>query len=175
MFLLYHGSGSGEVQLLGEHNQATWGLIRKKAINYLTLSGARESAELLSGLPFQHWAGANSFGDEFDLLYLSISVTQYLKLKLDAETKENKHRFKLIADALQETGNGSVAKFRHGRRTSATLPYPQASSGLGFESFTDDCDGLRERTGTNAESALDDARLAADVLREVEDRRLALA
>jgi len=67
MFLLYHGSGSGEVQLLGEHNQATWGLIRKKAINYLTLSGARESAELLSGLPFQHWAGANSFGDEFDL------------------------------------------------------------------------------------------------------------
>jgi len=73
------------------------------------------------------------------------------------------------------TRNGSVAKFRHGRRTFATLPYPQASSGLGFESFTDDCDGLRERTGTNAESALDDARLAADVLREVEDRRLALA
>ena len=105
MFLLYHGSGSGEVRLLGEHNQAIWGLIRKKAINYLTLSGAREAAELLSGLPFQYWAGTNSFGDQFDLLYLSISVTQYLKLKLDAETKENKHRFNLIADALQETGN----------------------------------------------------------------------
>lgn len=105
MFLLHHGSGSGEVQLLGEHNQAIWGLIRKKAINYLTLSGAREAAELLSGLPFQYWAGTNSFGDQFDLLYLSISVTQYLKLKLDAETQENRHRFSLIADALQETGN----------------------------------------------------------------------
>jgi hypothetical protein len=79
MFLLYHGSGSGEVQLLGEHNQAIWGPIRKKAINYLTLSGAREAAELLSGLPFQYWAVTNSFGDQFDLLYLSISVTQYFE------------------------------------------------------------------------------------------------
>lgn len=70
---------------------------------------------------------------------------------------------------------GSVAKFRHGRRTSATLPYPRASGRLGFESLADDCDGLRERTGTDTECALDDARLAANVLREVEDRRLALA
>ena len=99
------GQRMGEVQLLSEHNQGIWGLIRKKAINYLTLSGAREAAELLSGLPFQYWAGTNSFGDEFDLLYLSMSVTQYLKLKLDAETKENKYRFSLIADAIQETGN----------------------------------------------------------------------
>jgi hypothetical protein len=105
MFLLYHGSGPGEVQLLGEHNRRIWALIRKKAINYLTLSGAREAAELLSGLPFQYWAGTNSFGDQFDLLYLSITVAQYLKLKLDAETEENKHRFRLIANALQETGN----------------------------------------------------------------------
>jgi hypothetical protein len=52
---------------------------------------------------------------------------------------------------------------------------PEASSRLEFELFTDDCDGLRERTGPDAESAFDDARLAADVLREVEDRRLALA
>jgi hypothetical protein len=46
---------------------------------------------------------------------------------------------------------------------------------LDFESFTDNCGGLRERTGTEAESAFDDARLAADVLREVEDRHLAFA
>lgn len=105
MFLLYHGSGSGEVQLLSEHNQSIWGIIRKRAVNYLTLSGACESAQILSDLPFQYWAGTNSFGDEFDLLYLNISVAQYLKLKLDAEAAENKHQFRLIADALQETGN----------------------------------------------------------------------
>src|SRR5215469_9664183 len=105
MFLLYHGSGSHEVQLLSEHNQAIWSLIRKKAINYLTLLGARDAAELFSGLPFQYWAGTNSFGDQFDLLYLSISVAQYLKLKVDAEIEENRRRFHLIADALQETGS----------------------------------------------------------------------
>jgi hypothetical protein len=55
------------------------------------------------------------------------------------------------------------------------LPCPQTSSRLEAEPFTDDCDGLRECTGTDAESAFYDARRAADVLREVEDRRLALA
>jgi hypothetical protein len=54
-------------------------------------------------------------------------------------------------------------------------PYLQTSSRLEVEPFTDDCDGLRERSGTDAESAFDDARLAADVLREVEDCGLALA
>jgi hypothetical protein len=46
---------------------------------------------------------------------------------------------------------------------------------LDFESFTENCDGPRERTSTEAEGALDDVCLAADVLREVEGRRLAFA
>jgi len=54
------------------------------------------------------------------------------------------------------------------------LSCPKSSS-WEIEAFTDDCDGLRERTGSDAESAFDDARLAVDVLREVEDRHLALA
>ena len=69
---------------------------------------------------------------------------------------------------------GSVAKFWH-KRSLSTSPPSLASSGLIFEFFTEDCDGLRERTCTDAESSLDDARFAADVLREVEDCRLPLA
>ena len=46
---------------------------------------------------------------------------------------------------------------------------------LEFEAFTDESDCLRERTGTDPESPFDDVRLAADVLREIEDRRLTLA
>jgi hypothetical protein len=105
MFLLYHGSGSHEVQLVQELNPAVWALLRKKALNYLTLLGARESAKLLSELPFEHWEGTNSFGDEFDLLYLRLSVRKYLELKLDAESHENRQRFRTIADAMQEGGN----------------------------------------------------------------------
>jgi hypothetical protein len=51
----------------------------------------------------------------------------------------------------------------------------RASGRLGFELFPDGCDGLGERAGTETERALYDARLATDVLREVEDRRLTLA
>ena len=51
----------------------------------------------------------------------------------------------------------------------------QASSRLEFELFRDDCGRLGGSTGTNSESSFDDARLAANVLRKVEDRRLVLA
>lgn len=54
MFLLYYGSGSREVDLVQETNSAIWALMRKKAVNYLTISGAKESASLLSQLPFEH-------------------------------------------------------------------------------------------------------------------------
>ncbi|AXC16247.1 hypothetical protein ACPOL_7047 (plasmid) [Acidisarcina polymorpha] len=50
----------------------------------------------------------------------------------------------------------------------------RGSSSLKCEPFIDERDGLRERTSANAESAFDDAYLAADVTREIEDRRLAL-
>ena len=51
----------------------------------------------------------------------------------------------------------------------------ERSSRLRLEALTDDCDDLSERTGTEAESAFNDAHFAMDVLREVEDRRLALS
>jgi len=70
---------------------------------------------------------------------------------------------------------GSVAKSRHGRGWPGRCRSFQASSRFEFELFSDDCDGLRERTGADSESAFDDTRLAANVLRKVEDRRLALA
>ena len=41
--------------------------------------------------------------------------------------------------------------------------------------FPDEWDGIRERTGSDAKRAFDYASLPVDVLREVEDCRLALA
>jgi hypothetical protein len=105
MFLLYYGSGSREVDLVNETNPAIWGLMRKKVVNYLTISGQRVSADLLSQLPFEHWVGTDSFADHFDLLYLRISIAQYLQMKLDADTPDNRQRFRLIAEALEEGGN----------------------------------------------------------------------
>jgi hypothetical protein len=105
MFLLYHSSGAQDVELIQEHNPAIWGLMRRKAINYLTLSGAKRSAELVEQLPFELWEGTNGFNDSFDLLLLRVSISRYLELKLDAETEENRRYFRLIAEAIQEGGN----------------------------------------------------------------------
>ena len=44
-----------------------------------------------------------------------------------------------------------------------------------FKLFPDECDGIRERTGSYAKRAFENASLTVDVLRDVEDRRLALA
>jgi hypothetical protein len=107
MFLLYHGSVSHEVQLVHERNPAFWALLRKKALNYLTLLGAHESAKLLSELPFEHWEGTNGSGEQFDLLYLHLSIRKYLELKLDVESHENRQRFRTIADPMQEGGNAT--------------------------------------------------------------------
>ncbi len=51
----------------------------------------------------------------------------------------------------------------------------QTSIRLEFELFTNECDGVRERTCTDAKRSFANACLAMGVLRDVEDRRLALA
>ena len=68
-----------------------------------------------------------------------------------------------------------VAKSRHGQGHPEGWRSIWTSGVLEFELFLENCDSLGERTGTDSEGAFDDARLASDVLREVEDRRLALA
>ena len=50
-----------------------------------------------------------------------------------------------------------------------------SSRGLEVESFTEERDGLRKRTICDAKSAFYDACLTADVVCEIEDRRLTLA
>jgi len=108
MFTLYHGSGSGEVQLQGEIDPRIWGVLRTKAINYLTLSGQQEAASLLQTLPFELWDGTNGFGDPFEVLYLRINIAQYLRLKIDSESHENKSRFRAMAEAVSEMGGNYV-------------------------------------------------------------------
>ena len=60
------------------------------------------------------------------------------------------------------------------KRGDRDVALSQMSSSLNVKLFTKDRDSFRKRTGTNAEGAFDKARLASDVLGEVEDGRLAL-
>ena len=67
---------------------------------------------------------------------------------------------------MQQSGSG---------RDVLIVALPQPSSRLNVKLFTKDRDSFRERTDADAKGAFDNARLAADVLGEVEDARLTLA
>jgi hypothetical protein len=105
MFLLYHGSGSQEVQLVNQKNQQVVGLLKKRVVNNLRLYSNTDAADLLEQLPFELWEGTNSFGDEFEVLYLRIATGKYLQLKLDVEGEVNSRLFSNIAGVFGETGN----------------------------------------------------------------------
>jgi hypothetical protein len=72
------------------------------SLKYLRLEGSKEAAELLEQLSFELWEGTNSFGDEFMVLYLRIGIERYVRLKLDADTDEVRHRCRRIAAVFQE-------------------------------------------------------------------------
>jgi hypothetical protein len=66
-------------------------------------------------------------------------------------------------------------KFLMWTEISRGFAFAQTSSGLEVERFSDERYGFAERRGTETERSFNDARLAADVARELEARRLALA
>jgi hypothetical protein len=106
MLLLYHGSGSTEVQLVSEHNSAIWSVLKRNVLRYLELHGDKDAARLLAETPFELCHGTNGFGDEFELLYLQTSVEGYLKFDADVTKRKNgPNPYRAIANALSELNN----------------------------------------------------------------------
>lgn len=104
MLLLYYGSGSKEVQLVKQHPAAIWGVVKRQAVRYLEMSGDQHVAKLLEGTPFELWDGTNGFGDEFELLYLKTSVSEYLKFEIEI-TANRASRYDAIAHAMEQVNN----------------------------------------------------------------------
>ncbi len=105
MLLLYHGSGSQEVQLAEPHNATVWGLVKKSAVRYLRMKRDTDAADILENTPFELWDGTNGFNDEFELLYLRTPLENYLQLRVEAHTDVSHWRYCQIADALKEMNN----------------------------------------------------------------------
>ncbi len=106
MIHLYSGSGSQEIILLGEGMPGSeWEKRRGVAAGLLERRGAREAAELLRSLPFEIHEGTNGFGDQFRLLYLRVSLEQYVDLSKMAEEREARQHFRAIANVVTEIGS----------------------------------------------------------------------
>ena len=93
MIPLYSGSGSQEIQVLGETlpDQA-WAATRSSVVRLLEArKGGRQAAELLASIPFELRNGTNGFNDEFSILYYKCPVDRYVELAETHERDNLKH------------------------------------------------------------------------------------
>ena len=105
MIRLYQGSGSGEIDLLGQPlPPEDWHRLRDNVVRLLNARNARLASELLASIPFELHDGTNFFGDEFSLLYLSAPLEQYVEIAERHEDPAAKQAFREIAAAITEVG-----------------------------------------------------------------------
>jgi hypothetical protein len=105
MIRLYQGSGSGEIELLGQPLPPDeWRRLRENVIRLLKARKADLASEFLASIPFDLRDGTNSFGDEFFLLYLSAPLEQYVALAEHHEDLKGRQAFRQIAETISEVG-----------------------------------------------------------------------
>ena len=65
------------------------------------------SIEVLKKIPLQLWEGTNSFGDEFELLFLKTDMATYIELEREDDTGNFRATtgFPDVADALRKLGH----------------------------------------------------------------------
>jgi hypothetical protein len=105
MIRLYQGSGSGEIELLGQPlRPEEWARLRHNVVRLLKARKAELAAELLDTIPFELHDGTNSFNDEFCVLYLAAPLEQYVELAERYEDPSVKQAFRKVAQAVTEVG-----------------------------------------------------------------------
>ena len=107
MIRLYSGSGSQEVQVLGETlPDQVWAATRSSVVCLLEArEGGRQAAELLASIPFELRDGTNGFNDEFSILYYKCPRDRYVELAETYEKNNLKHEYCQIAEAVSEAGH----------------------------------------------------------------------
>ncbi len=105
MIILYRGSGSGELEL-GEQSLTPehWAGLRQSVSKLLRRGGSAYVADLLERYPFQVFSGTNAFGDQFEVLYTSVRIDEYLDLANRKDDFDIKNGFKEIAETVYELG-----------------------------------------------------------------------
>lgn len=105
MIVLYEGSGSSEFELGSPFlPSAEWSPLRQSVCGLLRKRGSGYAADLLEGLPFEVLSGTNTFGDDFQVLHVSVRMDQYLDLANRKDDFDIKSGFKEIADTVYEIG-----------------------------------------------------------------------
>lgn len=105
MIQLYHGSGSRELQVLGDALPSEeWMRLRSNVCRLLRAREETLAADLLESIPFELREGTNFFGDEFSALYLVAPLEQYVELAEEVNDPDTKFAFQIIAITISEVG-----------------------------------------------------------------------
>ena len=86
-------------------HHAQWAILRGQAARALRLSNEVKLAAAFEAMPFDLWEATNGFGDNFELLLLSLPRSKYLEMEKDADTYRSKTQYEKIAQALEGVGN----------------------------------------------------------------------
>ena len=84
------------MQLVKQHPQVHWELVKRQAVNSLRLGHDTECVDVLEKMLFEHWNATNGFGDEFEVLYLKLPIGRYLEIESDSDTYRGKSRYKKL-------------------------------------------------------------------------------
>jgi hypothetical protein len=132
MIVLYNPGGSQEVELVGEDATPLWPMVRDRVIHTLRLSSNRPAADFLEEYPFSLWWARNSFGDEFQVLYLNADLETFVKLKTKVEMGLLKSSIWAVAKAFDEVANIPirfvVAEMAIQQSDDVQLPHPESKS-----------------------------------------------
>lgn len=105
MITLFHGGGARDFEIIQEcSNTEKWDLIRKTAIDLLKARNKNRAADLLFKYNFICYEATNGFNDEFCVLYLEVSVNEYIMFEELSQKPEEKIAFKEISQAVNEVG-----------------------------------------------------------------------
>jgi hypothetical protein len=105
MIVLYHGSGTGAFEVIGDPMPTDeWEALRSSACRLLRARKDGPAADLLAASPLRLFDGTNAFGDEFCLLYLLGTLEQYVTYGEQFENPELRSAYARIARVLTEIG-----------------------------------------------------------------------
>jgi hypothetical protein len=104
MLRLYSSFGSPEIELLEEVPLESWERLRRNAVRLLEDSGDPNVAAILEHAPFELWSGTNSFNDQFHLLYMRTTTSQYVAYEAEVEAKADLWKYRRIADTVGKLG-----------------------------------------------------------------------
>lgn len=151
MIRLYEGSGSGEIELVGQREG--WDDLRRSVCSLLRARNADRAAEILESVPFDMYEATNFFGDEFSVLYFEAPLEEYVKLAELKEDLASKGAFRSIAETISEVG--PYIRFIAVALDTDSEPRPVSSPSLAITSDTveralADCEQLIHSRGATS-------------------------